>query len=220
MTRANLSERLARTVVPRSQAINVPCGQLQRRFEIRAARRRAALLPAALVIVSLSGCGSSPASHEPAPVSLPPFTHSSAASQDAAAAGRNALDSYRGMWQAYQEALQVPDPGSSELARYATGDALDTLIKGLQSVKDQGLKGTGTVSLAPEITSVSPAAAPTEIDVTDCMDSSDSRLVRVSPGPTYDDSPGGHRRVLATVRRQPDDSWKVSNFGAQAVGTC
>jgi hypothetical protein len=94
------------------------------------------------------------------------------ASQDLAAIGRSVLDAYRGMWQAYQQALLVPDPSSPDLARYATGTALSTLKQGLQSLKDQGLKGIGTTTLSPRITAVSPAKAPTDIEISDCLDSS------------------------------------------------
>ncbi|MEV6932104.1 hypothetical protein AB0M46_47505 [Dactylosporangium sp. NPDC051485] len=145
---------------------------------------------------------------------------SATASDDPAAAGRGALDAYRGMWRAYTAALAVPDPASSELTKYATGDALKTLTTGLQSVKDQGLKGVGDIVVSPKITVVSPTTAPTQIDITDCLDSSRSQLVRASPGPQYSDSPGGHRRTLATINRQADGTWKVSGFGVQAVGTC
>jgi hypothetical protein len=142
------------------------------------------------------------------------------ASQDPAATGRSALDAYRSMWNAYLKAVQVPDPTSPELARYATGDALTTLTKGLQSLKDQGLKGTGEIGVSPKITAFSPAGAPTDIDIADCLDTTQSHIVRASPGSPYNDTPGGHRRVQASVQRQSDGSWKVSGFGVQAVGTC
>lgn len=124
------------------------------------------------------------------------------------------------MWKAYQEALAIPDPTYPDLDRYATGKALDTLAKGLQSVKDQGLKGTGAITPSPQITSAAPATAPTDIEITDCLDTTTSHIVRASPGPAYSDPPGGHRRTLATVKRQPDGGWKVDSFGVQAVGTC
>jgi hypothetical protein len=154
-----------------------------------------------------------------APPSLEAPSQTSA-SQDPAAIGRSALDAYRGMWHAYQNAIQVPDPASPELARYATGDALTTMTKGLQSLKDQGLKGTGEIVVSPKITAFSPATAPTDIEITDCLDSTQSHIVRASPGSPYNDTPGGHRRVQASVQRQVDGSWKVSGFGVQAVGTC
>lgn len=169
-----------------------------------------------------SGCTDGPAApsapRTPAKPSAPSPSVSSPV--DPASVRRGALDAYRGMWSAYQEALRVPDPASAALGRYATGDALTTLTSGLRSVQQQGLKGVGVITVAPRITSVGPVAAPTEVEITDCLDDSRSRIVRASPGSPYNDPPGGRRLTRATVTRQTDGGWKVSGFGVQAVGTC
>ncbi|MFB9443043.1 hypothetical protein Dvina_51475 [Dactylosporangium vinaceum] len=142
------------------------------------------------------------------------------AATDPASIGRTALDTYRGMWRAYQTALAVPDPASSELAKYATGDALKNLTSGLQSVKDQGLKGEGQIVTSPRVVGAAPANQPTSVDLEDCLDDSGSKLLRASPGPAFSDKPGGRRLTKATVQRQPDGTWKVTSFGAREVGTC
>lgn len=189
---------------------------------MRELQRRGGLVSAGiLLVIAFTGC-THQSSGKPSGSSGPPSLSapSPSKSQDLAATGQNALDAYRGMWRAYQQAVQVPDPSNAELSRYATGDALSTLTKGLQSLKDQGLKGTGDIRVDPKITAAAPKDTPTEIEVSDCLDSSQSQIVRASPGPAYSDSPGGHRRVIATVKQQPDASWKVSSFAAQEVGTC
>jgi hypothetical protein len=174
-----------------------------------------------LVVVASAAC-TRQSSDKPTASSAPPSLSapSPTKSQDPAATGQSALDAYRGMWKAYQDALAVPDPAYPDLAKHATGKALTTLTKGLQSVKDQGLKGTGNIAVAPKITSFAPADAPTDIEITDCLDTTQSHIVRASTGPQYSDPPGGHRRTLATVRRQSDGGWKVESFAVQAVGTC
>lgn len=174
------------------------------------------LVPAGMGGCVRHGSGTAGTSSDPPSLSAP----SPARSPDLATTGRNALDAYRGMWRAYQQAVQVPDPSNPELARYATGPALSTLTTGVRSLKNRGLKGSGDVQVNPKITAASPKDAPTEIEISDCMDSSRSRIVRVSPGSPYPDSPGGHRLVTATVKRQPDGVWKVSSFAAQRVGSC
>jgi hypothetical protein len=131
-----------------------------------------------------------------------------------------AVAAYRNMWRAYDTAIHVPDPNDPDLAKYASGDALRTLVSGLQSVKDQGLKGTGAVVNTPQVSQLSPSDAPRQVSIKDCMDTSQSRLVRSGPGPVYSDSPGGHRPCLADVRRQDDGLWKVASFGVRGVGTC
>jgi hypothetical protein len=123
------------------------------------------------------------------------------------------------MWAAYNTALSIPDPNYPDLARYTDGDALALLTTGLQEAKDDGLKGTGDVRLSPEVTSAAPVDAPTTVEITDCLDSTRSKLVRASSGPPYSDSPGGLRRTTATVRWQ-SSGWKVVRFAAQEVGTC
>ncbi len=118
-------------------------------------------------------------------------------------------------------AASSQDPRAAAVqAAYATGNALKTLTSGLQSVKGQGLKGTGAVVVAPKVTAVSPASAPTDVSLSDCMDTSGTHIVRASPGPPYSDSPGGRRLATATVQRQGDGSWKVTDFGIRGVGTC
>ncbi len=188
---------------------------------------RNALVSAQIVlVVAGAGCtdqSSGKPTGSDAPPSLSPpsaLTPSTATSPDSATAGQKALEAYRSMWNSYQAALDVPDPNYPDLTHYATGKALTTLTTGIQSVKDQGLKGTGTILVAPKITGISAAGTPTEIEITDCLDSSQSHIVRAGTGPAYRDTPGGHRRTLATLRRQADGSWKVESFAVRAVGTC
>jgi hypothetical protein len=123
------------------------------------------------------------------------------------------------MWQAYDTALSIPDPKHPDLARYADGEALDLLTTGIQETKDEGLIGAGEAKLNPEVTSAAPVDAPTTVEISDCLDSTGTKLVRASPGPPYSDSPGGLRRTTATVQWQPG-GWKVTRFAVQEVGTC
>ncbi|MBG0569010.1 hypothetical protein [Actinoplanes aureus] len=171
-----------------------------------------------LVGIAAVGC-TSEASPDPTVPSASQSKPSAATIPDATTAGRDAIAAYRGMWQAYTAALAIPDPAYPDLARYADGEALDVLTEGVQETKDGGLKGTGGVVVSPEVTSAAPVDAPTEVQITDCLDSSGSQIVRASPGPPYSDSPGGKRRAEASVRWQPS-GWKVSSFGVLEVGTC
>jgi hypothetical protein len=183
--------------------------------------RRGLIISAVLLLVAPAGCRTDPtpdtkASARPS-LSAP---SKAASSQDPRAAVQNGVNAYRKMWGAYTDAAHVSNPASAELARYATGEALKTFTGGLQSLKDQGLKGAGSVVLAPQVTEVAPAAVPMKISIRDCVDTSGSSIVRASPGPPYQDTPGGRRLTLATVEHQSDGSWKVSTFALRAVGTC
>jgi hypothetical protein len=177
-----------------------------------------------VVVTLLAGCAPKRSSPEPttAPtVSLPGSASPSAAPTNPdVAAVQAAVGAYRGMWDAYMRVLTNPDPASPELRRFATGAALQTLVDGVGKVKEQGLKGEGFFALAPRVTEIAPASGPTKVGVRDCVNTTDSRIVRASPGPAYSDSPGGRRLCVASVEHQGDGSWKVSSFGLQAVGTC
>lgn len=190
-------------------------------------RRRRTPVKAAAVLAAataLAACGSTPpqpAATTPA-VSLPSTSASPSPSGVTAgvAAVHAAVTAYSGMWNAYDAAIKIPDPQAPDLAKYATGEALQTLTKGLQSVKDQSLKGTGEIVLSPHVSEVSPVSAPTNVGVRDCFDDGATHLVRVGPGSPYHDTPGGRRLCTATVVLQPDGTWKVTQFVLQKVGTC
>jgi hypothetical protein len=111
------------------------------------------LLASLVLAGGLSACKSEPSlsqDSEPAPsvtlgtasTSTPSSAHGSPTNSNVAAI-QHAVAAYRGMWQAYDEALRIPDPSSPSLSRYATGEALQVLVSGLTSVKDKGLRGTG-----------------------------------------------------------------------------
>ena len=138
---------------------------------------------------------------------------------DAVAAGDKAIAAYRGMWTAYQKAGETADPNFPDLQTYATGDALQTLTSGLASVRDRGLVVKGEVVLNPRVTGVEPIDKPNSIDITDCADTSKSVLQKAS-GEPYNDTPGGRRLILATVKDTGGGTWKVVSFGVRDVGSC
>ena len=179
---------------------------------------RIAVVALALVLTSCTSKPAPSASPSTPPVTLRSLSPSP--SDPSVSAVQAAVASYRSMWQAYNAAVQVPDPNSPDLAKYATGTALSTLVSGLRSVKDRGLKGTGQIVLAPQVTEISPTTAPTKVAIKDCFDDSATHLIRVGPGSPYNDTPGGRRLCLATVELQSDKSWKVTTFGLRGVGTC
>ena len=174
------------------------------------------------VAIALAACDSG--SQAPSPSPTPQVSLASPSPTvvptDRDSAVQAAERAYRGMWDAYMRVLMAPDPESPELTRYAAGEALKTLSDGVRDVRNQGLKGEGKFALSPQVTEVTPANEPTKIAVRDCVDTRQSRIVRASPGATYNDKPGGLRLCLATVQRQNDGSWKVTSFGLREVGTC
>ena len=129
------------------------------------------------------------------------------------------VDAYRGMWQAYIEAIRIPDPNYPDLARYSQADALNLLVRGLTTVQQQGLVGQGDVTLNPSVTAANPNTSPPTVELKDCVDTSKTRLVKKDGSP-YQDTPGGKRSAKATVARISDGVWKVTEFAIFGVGTC
>lgn len=180
------------------------------------------LLPtAALTSVGLvAGCDQ-PAGTPPPAMQQPGVRHAApvpARTGDAATAALQAVAAYRGMWRAYQAAVAVPEPDPAALSLYTSGPVLSRLTEGVHAAQLKGLKGTGSMGLSPTITSATPAAAPTAVEITDCMDTSRWRLIRTS-GEPYTDAPGGRRLIVATAKRAAD-GWKVDQLTINAVGTC
>lgn len=178
----------------------------------------------AVMAANLAACsGSSPqGSSTTAPLpSVPAPPSSASVSPDKDSAARSAaLTAYREMWRAYDAAGSTTNPLFTELARFADGDALRSLEAGLESDRKQGLVGRGEVVPHPTVASLLPAAAPDTAGIVDCLDTSGAIRVRVSPsGAPFTDSPGGRRRVIATVK-QVKGAWKVISLAPMAVGTC
>jgi len=165
-----------------------------------------------LLVAGLTGCGSGGERRTTSPRPSTTAAFSVADSQ--------ALDAYRRMWTAYAAAAAVPDPDNQDVKRYATDDALRIMTDGLRLLRQQGLKGTGTVVPAPEVVSSPPAGSPDQVSIRDCLDTSGSHIISASPGGVYQDTPGGRRQCFALVHRQGDGSWKVATFDLRDVGTC
>jgi len=180
------------------------------------------LLPIAVAVAVLfphAGCVGSQPSPAPAAPTLTPTVATPALTAARPAAGAaNALEAYRGMWTAYLAAIRIPDPGYPGLSRFAAGAALQVFVKGLTWVQDNGLVGVGEVKLHPmQVTASDPRGTTSRI--TDCVDTSGTRLVKRDRSP-YADTPGGRRLARATVTRGSDGTWKVTSFALAAVGTC
>lgn len=158
-----------------------------------------------------TGSPTSPAAT--APSSPTPVLDPVEAAEDAA------LEAYRGMWDAYVEAISIPDPELPALARFAADDALTVLVDGLEQVERDGLAGRGDVVLDPQVDELSPPDAPTSAEVTDCVDTSDTEVYR-RDGEPYHDTPGGLRRAEAAVQEVGSSTWKVVGFALYEVGSC
>jgi hypothetical protein len=127
---------------------------------------------------------------------------------------------YLGMWNDFVTAAGTSDWQSPRLGQYATGLALSTLSRGLYADHYNGLVSRGAPTHSARVSSVPSSLNPTRVIVTDCSDSTKALKYHADNGQLANDGPGGRRLINATVQKQSDGSWKVSDFGVQGVGTC
>jgi hypothetical protein len=124
------------------------------------------------------------------------------------------------MWQDFAKAGTTSDWQSPALAQHATGIALSNMSRGLYADHYNGLVTQGTATHDPQTSSMVPPSDPNTVVVTDCSDSTHYLKYYGSSGKPANDGPGGRQLINATVQKQSDGTWKVSDFGVQAVGTC
>jgi len=137
----------------------------------------------------------------------------------AQAAARAALAAYTGMWTEMQAAGMTADWKDPRLARYASGQALSTLVGGLHNARDAGIVIKGTIVTHPSAGAASPAGSPDRVMVTDCLDDARWLSYVAATGKLQNNVPGGHRLVEALVTRAAGQ-WTVSRLAVHAEGTC
>ncbi len=179
---------------------------------------RVTVLIGAVLVLGACGTGnpSSPKPNSstttPSSVALSPGKSSSS--------GAAAVAAYGGMWDDYVAAAATSDWQSPKLGQHATGLALSTLTRGLDADHYNGLVSRGSPTHDVTVIALAPTSAPETVTVTDCSDSTGALKYRADNGQLANDSPGGRRLINATVQKQSDGSWKVSDFGVHGVGTC
>ncbi len=180
---------------------------------VRSTRPRVTLV-LILTGVTLAGCHSGSHSN-PGPIG----TTSSSPSPDAQAiAKHDALAAYTGMWAAMVKAAETSNPDEPKLRQYATGDALALLVGSLVTDRSRGVVTKGHPVLNPSVTALTPESAPTEASIVDCGDST-NWLKYKSNGELADNTPGGRRRITATVKAG-DGGWKVTSTTVGGLGSC
>ncbi|GAA1025630.1 hypothetical protein GCM10009557_00270 [Virgisporangium ochraceum] len=177
-------------------------------------RTTSALIAGLLV---LSGCGAPRRDRSPEPPAVSLAPAATPTPDPSTSAVTAALAAYRSMWTSYIEAGRTTDPqDDAVIGRYADGDALAALQAGLDVNRRDGVIVKGDVTMSPKTTAMTPG----KVEVLDCLDTSASTRVKATPGGApFTDSPGGKRRVTASVRDLAG-TWKVISFVPYEVGSC
>jgi hypothetical protein len=155
---------------------------------------------------------------DPAPTVV---TVSPSPADPVAGAEEAVVAAYRCMWAAYDQAGRAPqaNPDDDRLAQCATDDALDALVRGLTSMRDDGRVIDGEVVLTPEVVVLALEDSPMRAQVRDCGDSSDWLTVDAATGEVTDD-PRGRQLIVADLQEVGGGTWKVTSFGVREVGSC
>jgi hypothetical protein len=124
------------------------------------------------------------------------------------------------MWRSYAAAATTSDWQSPKLAEFATGTALSALSRGLYADHYSGLVSRGEPVNTPVVSSAEPVDQPIRIAISDCGDSTNWKKYHADSGQPAEGQPGGRRGIKATVEKQADGSWKVTEFGVREVGSC
>jgi hypothetical protein len=162
-------------------------------------------------ILLVAGCSSDKPRDTSATPPLPSAPSSVAPSLGpSAAAELEALTAYRGMWDAFVEAAKTSDTELPALREHATDNALALIASALISNREQKRVILGELKIDPKVTAVTPADAPREASVVDCVND-EKWLVHKASGGLVNDVPGSANRTTATVIRT-DDGWRVSRF--------
>lgn len=171
-------------------------------------------LVAATALLS-AGCNSNEREAQPATAPTPSAMPSLAPS---AVAEHEALKAYRSMWDAVVEAGKTSDPDAPNLRVYASDQALKLIVSSLYADRDREHVSKGELKIDPKVISMTPAEAPTEAAVLDCVDDENWLKYKASGG-LVNDVPGGKHRTTATVKRT-SEGWKVASFILREAGTC
>ena len=171
-------------------------------------RRTGVIGLAAALMLTPAGC------HSGGPkgggVSASPAPPVSVSLAPSAAGERDALAAYRGMWDAFVDAAKTSDPDAPQLRQYATDNALKLIVGDLYTNRARQKVILGDLKIDPKVTAATPAEAPTEASIVDCVND-ENWLEYKKSGGLVDHNPGGRHKTTATVKLTAA-GWKVTRF--------
>jgi hypothetical protein len=175
--------------------------------------------------LTLAGCsgGSEPAP-TPTPTDSATTTPSAATTPRASPsptdeANAAALKAYDRFWLAVTKARSIPDATLPALSRFGSGTALTNEQEFLLGLEREGVAYEGEPALDPQVTQVESQPLPA-VTITDCIDSSDWRPVRLDTGESAA-APGQEKRFYTVSRVERfDKKWLVVEVATDRSRTC
>ncbi|WP_097275706.1 hypothetical protein [Streptomyces sp. TLI_55] len=177
----------------------------------------------------LAGCssddgdrGDAGSSPKPAPTTAGPGADSaSPAAAPDAAAKKAVLTTYGRMWEEQMKAYRKASDKGTDLARYASLDALGTFRLDLAHMKKAGTVVTGELGHTPAVSQLDLKAAQPTATVTDCLDLSRWETKRVKTGDVLPLPTAQPLRYQATATVQRwQGRWMVTDYTPHGDRTC
>lgn len=176
-----------------------------------------------LAIAVMGACTSSGDTESPAG---PPVGDSSSAAAEPAPVPEEIADpeeaavaAYLRYRQAFAEAAAIPDPAYSGLVAAAADQALESTQSALQRLIEDGLRNEGAPISAVKVKESALNAAPVQVVVTDCSDSTPWPLVIADTGEPAPGEEYGRRSIDAMVELR-DGTWLVTEIVVRSIGSC
>jgi hypothetical protein len=172
-----------------------------------------------VAVLALSGCTGKPTASTTPPASAPTTVPSAPSGASASAPTEQAVAAYLNLLHAFVAASNSGSTDTREMAKYATGSALDLLAQGLTDNKKQGVKTAGQPGVSqPKVVKADPTANPIKVDVTGCVDDTNWKFYKYDGKPA-DNTPSGRRATNAEITNV-GGTWRVTLLAIRGVGTC
>ncbi|MGC5051218.1 hypothetical protein ACLQ2S_07180 [Micromonospora sp. DT48] len=138
-----------------------------------------------------------------------------------AAAEKAALAAYSGYLAASRAASRRSDPQEPQLARFLADPLLTNVRFNLRQARQHGAVAAGTLrSEGPTVVSMDLDADPPTVEIQDCVDASNYRLVYVADDKVVPGTRGSRHLATATATRYPDGRWRISAGAAHQDQPC
>ncbi|TXS06948.1 hypothetical protein EAO73_03745 [Streptomyces sp. col6] len=174
---------------------------------------------AACLLVLATGCGSSGGGKSAEPT---PSASKDDGKKERAAAGRDALAAYRGMWDVQVEAYSSGSMKNAKLRDYTTGDAAAMIIETFTYYNANGLAFKGGPDTAPKVSAIDVASSVHTATIEDCVDMT-GVLVQRSSGKPIARAKEGDRHpwtVEATTAKDGKGGWRITDYTIDKDRAC
>ncbi|MFI2708896.1 hypothetical protein ACH495_02030 [Micromonospora sp. NPDC018662] len=172
-----------------------------------------------VLAVGLAGCGTGPEATT-GPLTgraAAPAAHSTAEEK---AAEKAALTAYSGYLAASRTASARSDPRHPALDRFLADPLLTQVRLAIRDAKEHGAMRTGKLVSTPTVVSVDLVAETPTVEIQDCLDATDYRLVYAKDRKAVPGARGGRYLATATAARYPDGRWLINSGAAHQDQPC